>query len=116
MPIDSISRESQNINISGAYTLKDPNIGQVIANCTSAGFTLTIYDDLDSGAYHRLVVAISPDDSSGNTLTIVNAGATFSTSLDATSEAVELETQNDGTWMVAAQFSTTQAATASSKA
>jgi hypothetical protein len=116
MPNVDISRQVQTVNVSTTYSLKDPDISQVICDATSAGFTVTLYDDLDSGAYHRVVVAISPNDSSGNTVTIVNAGATFSTSLDATSEAVEIETQTDGTWMIAAQFSTTQAATASSKA
>jgi len=116
MPIQDISRNSNTINISAAYTLKDPNIGQVIANCTSAGFTLTIYDDLDSGAYHRLVVKISDSDSSGNTLTIVNAGATFSTTLASTSAAVELETDNEGNWLAVASFPTLDANTAISAA
>lgn len=116
MPIPGISREIITVNVSTTYSLVDPNIEQVICDATSAGFTVTLYDDLQSGMYHRVVVAISASDSSGNTVTIVNAGGTFSTSLDATSEAVELETTNTGTWIIAAQFSTTQAATASSKA
>jgi len=116
MPNQDISRQVQTVNVSTTYRLTDPNITQVIANATSSGFTITLFDDLQSGAYHRVIVSIDPDDVSGNTVTIVNAGATFSTSLAATSESVELETQQDGTWMIAAQFSTTQAATASSKA
>lgn len=116
MPIPGIGRQIQTVSVSTTYSLTNPEIEQVICNATSSGFTVTLYDDLNSGAYHRVVVAISSADVSGNTVTIVNAGATFSTSINATSEAVELETQGNGTWMIAAQFSTTDAATASSKA
>lgn len=116
MTINNISRESRTISVSTTFSLTDPDITQVIADATGGGFTITLYDDLQSGAYHRVVVSVSSADSSGNTVTIVNAGATFSTSLDATSEAVELETTSTGLWIIAAQFSTTQAATASSKA
>ena len=116
MPITNISRESRDISISTTYSLTDYDINLVIADCTSAGFTLTIYDDLQSGSYHRLVVKISDDDTSGNTLTIVNAGATFTTSLAATSAAVELETDNSGAWHAVATFPTEDAATAISAA
>jgi len=116
MPITQIGRQIQTVNVSTTYSLTNPEIEQIVADATGGGFTITLYDDLQSGAYHRVVVSISSADSSGNTVTIVNAGATFSTSLDATSEAVELETTSTGLWIIAAQFSTTQAATASSKA
>jgi len=116
MPITNISRESNSIEISTTYSLKDYDINLVIADCTSAGFTLTIYDDLQSGAYHRLVVKISDDDVSGNTLTVVNAGATFSTTLASTSAAMILETDNDGLWHEIATFPTLDANTAISAA
>jgi len=116
MPITNISRESRDISISTTYSLTDYDINLVIADCTSAGFTLTIYDDLQSGSYHRLVVKISDDDVSGNTLTVVNAGATFSTTLASTSAAMVLETDNAGLWHEIATFPTLDANTAISAA
>jgi hypothetical protein len=115
MPIPNISRNVNTIQISAAATIGF-DVDQVICNATSAGFTVTIYDDLNSGTYHRLVIAISPDDSSGNTVTIVNQGGTFSTTLASTSAAVELETQYDGTWIITAAFPTLDANTAISAA
>lgn len=116
MPIPSITRQIQTINIAAAYSLTDPSIEQVIADVTAGAFQLTIYDDLDSGAYHRLVVKISDDDVSGNTLTIANVGATFSTTLASTSAAVELETDYSGNWIAVASFPTLDANTAISAA
>lgn len=116
MPNADISRQVQSISISTTYSLTDPNITQVVANCTSAGFTLTIYNDAQSGAYHRIVVKISDSDVSGNTLTIVDAAASFSTSLAATSAAVELESTPTGGWIAVATFPTEDAATAISAA
>jgi hypothetical protein len=116
MPIPGITRQVQTVNVSATYHLTDPNIDQIIADATSAGFTITIYNDLDSGAYHRLVVKVSDDDSSGNTVTIVDAAAAFSTTLASTSEAVELETDQDGNWIAVASFPTQDAAAAISAA
>ncbi len=116
MPITDISRQVNEIDVSTTYHLTDPNITLVVANATSAGFTITLYNDTNSGAYHRVVVKISDADSSGNTVTIVDAIAAFSTTIASTSESVELETDADGNWYVAATFPTTSAATAISAA
>jgi hypothetical protein len=116
MPIPSITRQIQTIDITAAYSLTDPSIEQVIADVTAGAYQLTIYDDLDSGTYHRLVVKISDDDTSGNTLTIANAGGTFSTTLASTSAAVELETDAEGGWLAVATFPTLDANTAISAA
>lgn len=116
MPIPGITRQIQTVNVSATYRLTDPNIEQIVADATDAGFTVTLYDDLNSGAYHRVVVKVSDDDVSGNTVTIVNAGATFSTTLASTSAAVELETDFAGNWIAVASFPTLDANTAISAA
>lgn len=116
MPIPEIGREIITLSVSSTYTLKDPNVGQVICDCTSAGFTLTIYNDSNSGSYHRLVVSIASTDVSGNTLTIVDAAGNFSTTLASTSASVELETTNSGAWIIAAAYPTLDANTAISAA
>jgi trimeric autotransporter adhesin len=113
MPIMDISRQVGEVNVSTAYTAK-PEDTLIVCNATSAGFTVTLYKDLDSGAYHRLVVKISDDDVSGNTVTITDG--TFSTTLASTSAAVELETDFDGDWVAVASFPTLDANTAISAA
>lgn len=113
MPIPGITRQVITREVSAAYTV-DPQVDQVVCNATSAGFTVTLYKDLDSGTYHRLVVKISDDDVSGNTVTITDG--TFSTTIASTSASVELETDFDGNWLVAAAFPTLDANTAISAA
>lgn len=113
MPIPNIARQVGEVNVSAAYTAK-PDDTLIICDATSAGFTVTLYKDLDSGAYHRLVVKISDDDVSGNTVTITDG--TFSTTLASTSAAVELETDFDGDWTAVAAFPTMDANTAISAA
>lgn len=116
MPNQDISRQVQTVFVSTTYRLTDPNITQIVADATSAGFTITLYNDLDSGAYHRVVVKVSDDDSSGNTVTIVDAAANFSTTLASTSAAIELETDANGDWIAVASFPTLDANTAISAA
>ncbi len=116
MPIENISRQVQSVSVSTTYHLVDPNIGLIVANATSSGFTITLYNDLQSGAYHRVVVRISDSDSSGNTVTIVDAAAAFSTTLASTSAAVLIETDQSGAWYAVATFPTEDAATAISAA
>lgn len=113
MPIMDISRQVGEVNVSAAYTAK-PEDTLIVCDATSAGFTVTLYKDLDSGAYHRLVVKVSDDDVSGNTVTITDG--TFSTTLASTSAAVELETDFDGDWTAVASFPTLDANTAISAA
>lgn len=113
MPIMDISRQVGEVNVSAAYTAK-PEDTLIVCDATSAGFTVTLYRDLDSGAYHRLVVKVSDDDVSGNTVTITDG--TFSTTLASTSAAVELETDFDGDWTAVASFPTLDANTAISAA
>jgi hypothetical protein len=112
MPIDSITRQVITQHVTAAYTAQLADT-QIVCDATSSGFIVTLYGD-DSGAYHRLVVAIDPGDSSGNTVTITDG--TFSTSLDTAESSVELEMQYDGTWMIAGQYPTTSALTAASEA
>lgn len=116
MPISQIGRQIQSVSVSTTYSLTDPNIEQIVANATSAGFTITIFNDTNSGAYHRLVVRISASDSSGNSVTIVDANGNFSTALSSTSASVELETDPTGNWFIVAAYPTTDAATAISAA
>lgn len=116
MPITQIGRQIQSVSVSSTYSLTDPNIEQIVANATSAGFTITLYNDTNSGAYHRVVVKVSDSDVSGNTVTIVDAAGVFSTTLSSTSAAVELETDPAGNWLAVATFPTTNAATAISAA
>ncbi len=116
MPIDNISRQVQSVSVSTTYSLTDPNINLIVANATSSGFTITIYNDLQSGAYHELDVKISGSDSSGNSVTIVDAAGVFSTSLNSTSAAVLLRTDQSGNWYIAAAYPTEDAATAISAA
>lgn len=113
MPIDQIGRQVGEVNVSAAYTAK-PEDTLIVCNATDAGFTVTLYKDLDSGAYHRLIVKISDSDESGNTVTITDG--TFSTTLASTSAAVELETDYDGDWLAVASFPTLDANTAISAA
>src|SRR5262245_36304163 len=113
MPIDQIGRQVGEKNVSAAYTAQfDDTL--IVCDATYAGFTVTLYKDLDSGAYHRLVVKISDADVSGNTVTITDG--TFSTTLASTSAAVELETDFDGDWIAVASFPTLDANTAISAA
>ena len=116
MPIPVIGREVFQVNVSAAYSVKDPDINLVICDATSAGFTVTLYNDTNSGAYHRIVVKVSDDDTSGNTVTIVDANGNFSTTLASTSAAVELETDYSGNWVAVASFPTLDANTAISAA
>jgi hypothetical protein len=116
MPIQDITRQVQQVTVTTTYRLTDPNIGLIIANATSAGFTITIYNDTNSGAYHQLVVKVSDSDVSGNTVTIVDAAGVFSTTLATTSAAVILETDATGNWNAVATFPTTNATTAISAA
>ncbi len=116
MPIDSISRLVSEVDVSTTYSLTDPNINLIVANATSAGFTITIYNDSDSGSFHELVIRISDSDVSGNTVTIVDVTGAFSTTLASTSASVLLRTDGDGDWYAAATFPTEDAATAISAA
>ena len=112
MAISDINRNIITQNVSSAYTSQLTD-DQIICDATSAGFTVTLYQ-VDDGACHRLIVAVSPSDSSGNTVTITDG--TFSTTLSAAGAAVTLETQYDGTWMIAGEYPVTSTATASSSA
>lgn len=112
MSINNISRQLITRNVTGATTAT-PDDDQIICDATSAGFTITLYK-VDDNAVHRLIVAVDPDDSSGNTITITDG--TFSTTLSAAGAAVTLETQYDGSWMIAGQYPVTSSATASSSA
>lgn len=96
MSIDNLSRQVITKNVTAAYTaLLEDN--QIICDATAAGFTVTLYK-VNDNAVHRLVVAIDPDDSSGNTVTVTDG--TFSTTLNAADTVVTLETQYDGSWMI----------------
>jgi hypothetical protein len=112
MSIDNITRQAITKNVSSAYTAQLED-NQIIGDCTSAGFTVTLYQ-VDDGAIHRLIVAVDPADSSGNTLTITDG--TFSTTLSAAGAAVTLETQYDGSWMIVGEYPVTSTATATSSA
>lgn len=112
MAIDNINRQLITRNVTGATTAT-PDDSQIICDATSAGFTVTLYK-INDGAVHRLIVAVDPDDSSGNTVTITDG--TFSTTLSAAGAAVTLETQADGTWMIAGEYPVTSSATATSSA
>jgi hypothetical protein len=113
MPIPNIDRNMITLFATGNVTVT-PDVGQVVCDATAGIFTVTLYGDKNSGAYHRLVVAISGDDTSGNAVTITDG--TFSTSLSATSSSVELEMDSFGAWFIVAEYPTTAAATASSAA
>ena len=112
MGIPSIQRQVITINASAAITVT-PDMDQIICDATSAGFTVTLYK-INDGATHQLIVAVDPDDSSGNAVTITDGS--FSTTLDAAGAAVTLETQTDGTWMIAGQYPVTSSAAATSSA
>jgi len=112
MAIDNITRQVITKNVSAAYTAQLDDT-QIVCDATSAGFTVTLYK-VNDNAVHRLIVAIDPDDSSGNTVTITDG--TFSTTLSAAGAAVTLETQYDGSWMIAGQYPVTSSATATSSA
>lgn len=112
MGIDSISRNVVTRSVSAATSAQLTD-AQIICDATSAGFTVTLYQ-VDDGAVHRLVVAVDPDDSSGNTITITDG--TFSTTLNAAGAAVTLETQYDGSWMIVGEYPVTSTATATSSA
>ena len=104
-----INRNLSTISISAAATV-GPDVDQVIADATSAGFTLTLTDFTD-GAKHQLEVLISPSDTSGNDVTIIgNAGAFTATVSSDGATSVLLETQFGGTWFVVADVSSTDAA------
>lgn len=112
MGIESISRNVVTRSVDSATTAQLTD-DQIICDGTSAGFTVTLYK-VDDGAVHKLIVAVSPDDSSGNTITITDGS--FSTTLSAASAAVTLETQYDGSWMIAGEYPVTSTATATSSA
>jgi len=112
MTINNISRQLITQSKSAAYTAQLTD-DQIICDATSAGFTVTLYK-VNDNAVHRLIVAISASDSSGNTVTITDG--TFSTTLNAAGAAVTLETQYDGSWMIAGQYPVTSSATATSSA
>src|ERR1051325_11660702 len=112
MSINNISRQLITQNVSSAYTAQLTD-DQIICNATSAGFTVTLYK-VNDGAVHRILVAVSASDVSGNTVTITDG--TFSTTLNAASAAVTLETEYDGTWVIAGEYPVTSSATATSSA
>ena len=112
MSIDNISRQVITKNVSAAYSAQLED-NQIICDGTAAGFTVTLYK-VNDNAVHRLIVAVDPDDSSGNTITITDG--TFSTTLSAAGAAVTLETQYDGSWMIAGEYPVTSSATATSSA
>lgn len=112
MSIDNISRQVITKNITGAYTAQLEDT-QIICDATAAGFQVTLYK-VNDNAVHRLIVAVDPDDVSGNTITITDG--TFSTTLSAAGAAVTLETQYDGSWMIAGEYPVTSSATATSSA
>jgi hypothetical protein len=112
MAIPDINRNVITQHVDSAYTAQITD-DQIICDGTSAGFTVTLYQVSD-GACHRLLVAVDPDDSSGNTITITDG--TFSTTLSAAGAAVTLETQYDGSWMIAGEYPVTSTAAATSSA
>jgi len=112
MAIPDINRNVITQHVSAAYTAQITD-DQIIGDATSAGFQVTLYQ-VDDGACHRLVVAVDPDDSSGNTITITDG--TFSTTLSAAGAAVTLVTQYDGSWMIEGEYPVTSSATATSSA
>lgn len=110
-----VNRNLSTISVSAAATI-GPDVDQVIADATSAGFTCTL-TDFEDGALHQVEFFIDPDDSSGNNVTISgNAGAfTASLSSDGATSLI-IQTQADGTWIVVADVSSTDAAAANSRA
>ena len=112
MSIENITRQLITKNVSAAYAAQLED-NQIICDATSAGFTVTLYK-VNDNAVHRLIVAVDPDDSSGNTVTITDG--TFSTTLSAAGAAVTLEAQYDGSWMIAGEYPVTSSATAASSA
>ena len=112
MAIPDVNRNVITQHVSAAYSAQLTD-DQIICDATSAGFTVTLYQ-VDDGACHRLLVAVDPADSSGNTVTITDG--TFSTTLSAAGAAVTLETQYDGSWMIAGEYPVTSTATATSSA
>lgn len=110
-----INRNVNTISISAAATL-GPDTDQVVANATSAGFTITLCDFYD-GAAHQVEIIISPSDSSGNTVSVSGNAGAFTTSLasSGTSSAL-LQTQANGTWFVVSDVSAVSAGSASSAA
>lgn len=115
MPIQSIDRNAYTRNVSATVTLK-PEDYIVVANATSAGFTITLPDWSD-GAEHDILIQISSSDSSGNTVALSgNAGAFTQNLASNATNSVWLKTRQDGTWFVAGYQSVTTAAAASSAA
>lgn len=112
MSIDNISRQVITKDVSAAYTAQLED-NQIICNATDAAFQVTLYK-VNDNAVHRLIVAIDPDDVSGNVVTITDG--TFSTTLSAGGAAVTLETQYDGSWMIAGEYPVTSTAAAASSA
>lgn len=112
MKTAGLDRQIITQNVSSAYSAQLTD-DQIICDATSAGFQVTLYQ-INDGADHELIVAIDPDDSSGNTVTITDGS--FSTTLDSAGGAVTLAVQYDGTWMIAGQYPVTSSAAATSKA
>lgn len=115
MPINSISRQVNTLALSATATL-GPDVDQVVANATSAGFTITLCDFSD-GALHQVEIVISPSDSSGNTVSISGNAGAFTTSLSSSgTTSAMMQTQTDGTWFVVGDVSSVSAGAANSRA
>lgn len=110
-----VNRNLSTISVSAAATI-GPDVDQVIADATSAGFTCTL-TDFEDGALHQVEFFIDPDDSSGNNVTISGNAGVFTASLSSDgATSLLIQTQADGTWIVVADVSSTDAAAANSRA
>lgn len=110
-----VNRNLSTISVSAAATI-GPDVDQVIADATSAGFTCTL-TDFEDNALHQVEFFIDPDDSSGNNVTISGNAGVFTASLSSDgATSLLIQTQYDGTWIVVADVSSTDAAAANSRA
>lgn len=110
-----VDRNVNTVSVTTTYTV-GADVDQVIADATSAGFTITL-TDFEDGAMHQVEVIVDPDDSSGNTITVEGNATVFSTSLSSTgTTSALLQTQADGTWFVVGDVSSVSAGAANSRA